>query len=69
MDDSNLVDVLDAGDELMEHAGGFRLTDTFVLDDIVEELALFHELHNKEELFGSFDDFVKLHNVRVPDEL
>ena len=69
MDDANFMDVLDAGDKLVEHFSGFGLGDSLVLDDVVEELALFHELHDQEELFRSFDDFIKLDYMGVPDQL
>lgn len=53
----------------MEHPGSLRFIDPLVLDDVVEEFALFHELHDEEELFRRFDDLVKLDDVRVPDQL
>ena len=36
------------------------LVDSFIVDDVIEELTFFHELSDKEELFGSLDDFVEL---------
>ena len=48
MDDSYFVNVLDACDELVEHAGCLCLVDALVLNDIVEEFAPFHELHHQE---------------------
>lgn len=68
MDDSDFVDILDAGNELMKHFSSFRLPDSLVLDDMIEQLALFHELHDQEKLFGCFDDFIKLDYMRVPDQ-
>lgn len=53
----------------MEHAGGFGFVDAFAVDDVVEELPLFHELHHQEQLFRGFDDLVELHDVGVPDQL
>lgn len=38
------------------------------LDDVVEELAIFHVLHDEKELFGGFDDFVELYDVGVSDQ-
>lgn len=39
------------------------------LDDVVEELAALHVLHDEEELLGGLDDFVELDDVGVADEL
>ena len=67
MNYSYFVDILDAGDELMEHSGCFFFVDSFVLDDVVEELSPFHELHHQEQLFRGFDDLVQLDDVWVSD--
>lgn len=68
MNHANLVNVLDAGNKLMKHFGSFGLQQAFIMYDVVKELPFFHELHNQEELFGCFDDFVKLDYVGMPDE-
>lgn len=52
----------------MEHASCFGFVDAFAVDDMVEELPLFHELHDEEQLFGGFDDLVELDDVGVPDQ-
>ena len=68
MHDAYFMDILDAGDELVEHFSCFSFRDSLVLDDVIEELALFHELHDQKELFRCFDDFVKLDYMGVPDQ-
>jgi hypothetical protein len=40
----------------------------FVLNYVVEQLSLFHVLHNQEELLGSLYDLVKLYDVWMADE-
>lgn len=68
MDYSDLVDVLDAWNQLVEHLDCFGLNDAFVLDNVVEEFSLFHKLHDQKELLGGLYDFVKLHDIGVSDE-
>lgn len=58
VDNTDLVDVFDAGNELVEHFDGFWLLETLVVDDVVKEFSFLHELHDEEELFGCFDDFI-----------
>ena len=35
-------------------------------DDVVEELASLHVLHDEEELLGCFDDFIQLNDAGMP---
>jgi len=62
---SNFMNVLNSCNELMKHSNGFVLIYSLALNDIVKQFSSFHELHDKKELFGSFDDFVKLYNIWV----
>ena len=39
MADLDLVDVLDAGDDLLDEPASFLLLETLTLDNVVEELA------------------------------
>ena len=68
MNDPYFMNILYCRDELVKHSNGFSLVDSFVLNDIVEELAFLHVLHNKKKLFRCFDYLVELHNVGVPDQ-
>lgn len=52
----------------MEHPGCFDFINAFILYDIVEEFAFFHELHDQEELLWSFNDLIELHNMGMTDE-
>lgn len=54
---------------LLEVFTSFLLLESCVLDDIVKELASTGIFHDKIELFGGFDNLIKLDNVRVPDHL
>ena len=38
-------------------------------DNVVEELASLHVLHDEEELLGGLDDFVELDDAGVADQL
>lgn len=68
MDDANFMDVFDARYKLMKHFSCFSFSDSFVLDNVIKELALLHELHDQKELFRCFDDFIKLNYMGVPDQ-
>ena len=67
MDNPNFVNILYARNKLKEHPRGLGFAYSFVLDDVVEQLALLHELHHQEELLGSLYYLVELHYVGVPD--
>ena len=69
MHNPQLVDVLNPTDDLLEHFAGFVFFHPLLLNDVVEELSAFHELHNQKQMFGGFDDFVELDDVGVADEL
>lgn len=51
MDDSKLVDVLDAREDLSVHLARFSLLETSVLDDVLEKLASRAVLHDQVQVF------------------
>jgi len=67
--DAELVQILDSTNDLLEELAGFCLLKLLLLDDVVEELATADELHDQEELLGRLDDFEKLDDVGVADQL
>ena len=69
MDDVEFVDVLDAGDDLLEEATGFFFLDASVSDNVVVELTSTRIFRDQIELLRRLYDLVKLHDVRVPDDL
>lgn len=69
MDNVQLVQVLDASDDLVEKGQSFRLLDPLILYDIVEELTATGILHDEIQLLRGLDNLVKLNNVRVTDHL
>ena len=52
----------------MEEFACFIFLNSFLLDDVVKQLAFLHEFGNEEELFGSLNDFIELNNIRVSYE-
>ena len=50
VDDAELVEVLDAADDLLEELAGLDLFQLLLFDDIVEQFASTHELHYQEQL-------------------
>ena len=69
VNDAQLVEVLDAADDLLEEFAGFGLLELLLLHDVVEELAPAHELHYQKQLLRRLNDFEQLDDVGMPDEL
>lgn len=55
MNNSDFVDVLDAGDDLLGEFDGFTLLYPFVFDDVVEEFATLGILHDEVNIRFGFD--------------
>lgn len=64
----DLVEVLDASEDLVEEPARFAILQSSLLDDVLEKFASAGILHYQEELFGRFDDFIQLHDVRVSND-
>ena len=69
MDDAELMQVLDASDELPEELAGLMLLQPFLFHYHLEELPLGHVFHDQEKLLWSLDDLVELDDVGMPDLL
>ena len=69
MNNSQLVEVLDAADDLLEEFAGFGFLELLLFHDVVEELAPAHELHDQKQLLRRLDDFEQLDDIGMPDEL
>ena len=69
MADSDFVNILDAGDDLLEETACFVFLQALALDDVVEELTAVCVLHDEEELSRRFNNLVKLYHVGVPNDL
>lgn len=67
MNNVEFVHVLNTFDELPEEFAGFAFFESFFLDDLLKEFTLRDELHDEEELFGGFDNFVELDKIGVSD--
>lgn len=65
MNDADLMNILNASNELMKHSDGFGFINPLILDDIVKQFSTLHVFHDQEELFGSLYDFVKLDDIGV----
>lgn len=64
-----LAHVLDAINDLMEKSKSYFFSESFSLDDVVEELSACSHFHDEEEMGVCLDDFVELDEVGVPDLL
>lgn len=68
MHDPQSVNVLDSTDDLLEHFAGFFLIHTLFAHNIIEQLSIFHVLHDEKQMLWGFDDFVELDDVWMPYE-
>jgi hypothetical protein len=69
MADLQLVQVLDAGENLLQEASGLLLPDPLVGNNMVKELAATRILHNQEELFFGLNNLVELNDDWVSEYL
>ena len=69
MHNSELVQVFDSTDDLLEEFAGFGFFKFLLLDDVVEKFAATDELHDEKELFRRLNNFKQLNDVRMSDEL
>lgn len=65
MTNAELVDVVDAGDELLEVLGGSLFLELLVLDDHVEEFTSAGEFHHEEQILLCLDNFINLNDIRM----
>lgn len=63
--DAELVNVLDARDELLKVLAGHLLLEALVLHNEVEQLASADVLHDQVQVLFCFDDLVNLNHIRV----
>ena len=54
---------------MLEELARLGLLQLLFLDDIVEQLAATHKLHDKEQLLRRLDNLEELDDVRMPDQL
>lgn len=69
MADFDLVQVLNACENLVEKATGFLVGQSLLLNDQIKQFTIRHEFHNQEQLPRSLNNLVQLHNVRMSDNL
>jgi len=68
MNYSKFMNVLNTTDYLLKYFAGFFLVHSFFANDVVEKLTPFHVFHDKKQMFGSFNNFIKLNNVGMPNK-
>ena len=66
---TELVQVFDSADYLLEELASLSLFELLFLDDVVEKLAAADKLHDEEELLWRLNDFKQLDDIRVSDKL
>lgn len=69
MNDSDFVEVFDAINELVEQPTSLIFAEAMILDDVVEELPIFHVLHEEEQFFISLADVVELYYIGMAHQL
>ena len=65
MTNTQLVDIVDTWDELLEIFACHLFLESFIFNDEIEELSAFDKLHDKIEVFFCFNDLINLHHIRV----
>ena len=65
MADLDLVEVLDACEDLMEESTCLSVLKAPLLDNVIKEFAARRVFHYQEKLFVRLNDFIELNNVRV----
>ena len=63
------VQIFDSSKNLVEKAAGFPVLEPFLLHNMVKELTTRSVLHDQEQLFGCFNNFVQLDDVGMSDYL
>ena len=63
------VQIFDSSKNLVEKAAGFPVLEPFLLHNMVKELTTRSVLHDQEQLFGCFNNFVQLDYVGMSDYL
>ena len=69
MNDSQLTDVFNSGNNLLEEATCCHFVNFLILHDVVEQLTARGKLHDQVKLLGSLDDFIQLDDVRMLNDL
>ena len=54
---------------MLEELARLGLLQLLLLDDVVEQLAATHKLHDEEQLLRRLDNLEELDDVRMPDQL
>ena len=67
MNNIQLMEILYAGNYLVEQLASLGLFDSLISYDIVKELSTLGILHDQVQLFWRFYNLVKLDDVWVPD--
>ena len=63
-----LMQVLDSSQDLVEEAAGLSVLQAALLYNVIEELATRGILHYQKQLFGRFNNFIELNNIRMSDD-
>ena len=62
-----LVQVLDSCQNLVKEPACLAILESPLLHYVVEKLTARCILHDKEQLFGRFNNFIELHDIRMSD--
>ena len=69
MNYSELVQIFDSSNYLVEKPASFRFFDPLVLNNKIKELTATCILHDQIELLWRLNNFIKLNYVWVPNQL
>ena len=69
VNDMQLVDILDPTYYLIKHFACLIFLHFPLFNDVIEELTTLNVLHDYEQLFGSLNNFVKLDDIGMPNDI
>ena len=61
--------VFNPSNNLLEESAGFLLFDSLYLHNVIKKFASTSVFHYKIKFFLGFDDFIKLHHLRMSNDL
>ncbi len=69
MHDVQFMDVLNSADDLLENLARLIFLHFSLFNNVIEKFTVFNELHYYEKLLWSLNNFVKLDDIRMSDDI
>ena len=69
MNNSKFVSIFDPANNLFKDFTGLFFSHSFFTYYVIKKFSIFHVFHDQEEVLGGLNDFEKLNDVWMPDQL